>query len=77
MFLKQVSLAGAMTALMATGAYACEIGARVSIVGNEFAAIQAVGAGAQECTGAEVSSNLTSEHQSINVDGMKSGEYTV
>ena len=32
----------------------CTIDARVSIVGNEFPAIQTVGAGAKECTGAEV-----------------------
>ena len=56
----------------------CEISARVSIVGNEFPAIQTVGAGAQECTGASVETNLTSEHQKINVPGMQGNpaEYT-
>ena len=56
----------------------CEISARVSIVGNEFPAIQTVGAGAQECTGAKVETNLTSEHQKINVPGMQGNpaEYT-
>ena len=69
MFLKKVVTAGALSLLATTSAMACEIGARVSIVGNEFAAIQAVGAGAQECTGASVEANLTSEHQTINVAG--------
>ena len=32
---------------------ACEINARVSIVGNEFDAIQTVGSGAQKCKGAK------------------------
>ncbi|WP_127116146.1 ABC transporter substrate-binding protein [Shimia sediminis] len=78
MFLKKIALAGSMAAFAASAGYACEIGARVSIVGNEFAAIQAVGAAAQECTGAEVESNLTSEHQTINVAGLSGNpsEYT-
>ena len=56
----------------------CEINARVSIVGNEFPAIQTVGAGAKECKGAEVKANLTADHQKINVAGMSSepAEYT-
>ena len=56
----------------------CEISARVSIVGNEFPAIQTVGKGAQECTGAEVNTNLTADHQKINVAGMQGNpaEYT-
>ena len=83
MFLKKITPAllaagGAMLALSATPADACEINARVSIIGNEFPAIQTVGAGAQACTGAEVASNLTSEHQKINVPGMQGNpaEYT-
>lgn len=78
MFLKKVALATSI-GLMAGNAFAeCEIGARVSIVGNEFPAIQAVGAGAQECTGGEVKSNLTADHQKINVAGMSGNpaEYT-
>ena len=57
---------------------ACEINARVSIVGNEFDAIQTVGSGAQKCKGAKVSANLTADHQKINVAGMSSNpaEYT-
>ena len=58
--------------------FACEIQARVSVVGNEFPAIQTVGAGAKKCKGAEVKTNLTADHQKINVAGMSSepAEYT-
>src|SRR6056300_1839418 len=78
MFLKKFAIAGAMTALMSTSALGCEISARVSIVGNEFPAIQSVGAGAQACTGAEVKTNLTADHQKINLPGMQGNpaEYT-
>ena len=38
--------------------FACEIKARVSVVGNEFPAIQTVGAGAKKCKGAQVKTNL-------------------
>ena len=78
MFLKKFAIAGAMAALMSTSALACEISARVSIVGNEFPAIQSVGAGAQACTGAEVKTNLTADHQKINLPGMQGNpaEYT-
>jgi len=57
---------------------ACEIKARVSVVGNEFPAIQTVGSGAKKCKGAEVKTNLTADHQKINVAGMSSepAEYT-
>ena len=78
MFLKKIALAGAATVLMGTTALACEISARVSIVGNEFPAIQTVGAGAQECSGADVATNLTADHQKINLAGMQGNpaEYT-
>lgn len=78
MFINRILAAGAMTVLASTTAMACEIGARVSIIGNEFPAIQTVGANAQACTGAEVSANLTSEHQTLNVPGMQGNpaEYT-
>ena len=67
-----------MTVMAGSASMACEIGARVSIVGNEFPAIQTVGNGAKECKGAEVKSNLTADHQKINVAGMKGNpaEYT-
>ncbi len=78
MKLKHYFIAGAMTALAANTAMACEINGRVNIVGNEFPAIQTVGAGAQECTGGSVSTNLTADHQKINVAGMQGNpaEYT-
>ena len=85
MFLKKVAFAGAM-ALMGTTALAgghtagCPTDGRVSIIGNEFPAIQTVGAGAMACAeaGADVSTNLTSEHQTINLPGMQGdpAEYT-
>ncbi len=53
---------------------------RVSIVGNEFPAIQSVAAKAAECAGdgVEVKANLTADHQRINVAGMSArpAEYT-
>ncbi|TRD22021.1 ABC transporter substrate-binding protein [Palleronia caenipelagi] len=78
MFLRSLTTAGVL-ALTAGGAFAeCEITARVSIVGNEFPAIQTVGAGAQDCSGAEVTTNLTADHQKINLAGMQGdpAEYT-
>ncbi|MGR3503850.1 ABC transporter substrate-binding protein [Pseudaestuariivita sp.] len=81
MFMKKVALA-AVLATTSTLAYAdghgCSIEARVSIVGNEFPAIQTVGAGAQECAGGEVTTNLTADHQKINLAGMSGNpaEYT-
>ena len=81
MYFKTIALAGAVALMGSTafaGGHGCEIGARVSIVGNEFPAIQTVGAGAQECSGGEVSSNLTADHQKINLPGMQGNpaEYT-
>ncbi|SLN51592.1 putative ABC transporter-binding protein precursor [Pseudoruegeria aquimaris] len=78
MFLKKFTTASAFAVLAATGAQACEITARVSIVGNEFPAIQTVGAEAAKCTGAEVKTNLTADHQKINLPGMQGNpaEYT-
>ena len=76
MFLKKLAFAGAIVALTGTTTLACEIGARVSIVGNEFPAIQTVGAEAAACSGAEVTKNLTAEHNEINLPGVTSGEYT-
>ncbi len=69
---------GVALMLAAAAANACVISARVSIVGNEFPAIQTVGAQAKTCTGAEVSTNLTADHQKINVPGMQGNpaEYT-
>ena len=78
MFLKKVALVSALAVLSGTAVSACEISARVSVVGNEFPAIQTVGAEAKACSGAEVSTHLTKDHQSINVPGMQGNpaEYT-
>ena len=75
---KILSIVGALSITAFSAAQACEINARVSVVGNEFPAIQTVGAGAAACTGAEVSTNLTADHQKINVPGMQGNpaEYT-
>jgi ABC-type glycerol-3-phosphate transport system substrate-binding protein len=71
-------------ALVATAGLAaadCGIDAgRVSIVGNEFPAIQTVAAGAAACASAtvDVRANLTADHQKINLPGMQGNpaEYT-
>ncbi|MCH2075933.1 MAG: extracellular solute-binding protein [Rhodobacteraceae bacterium] len=84
MFLKKIALAGAVAMLgstaLAGGHAGCPTEGRVSIVGNEFPAIQTVGAGAMGCAGdaVEVSTNLTADHQTINVPGMQGNpaEYT-
>jgi ABC-type glycerol-3-phosphate transport system substrate-binding protein len=73
--------ATALTAGVSTAAADCGIAAgRLSIVGNEFPAIQTVAANAAKCaTGTvEVKSNLTADHQKINVPGMSANpaEYT-
>ena len=81
MFLRKLTLAATL-ALSANAAYAeCDdISGRVSIVGNEFPAIQTVGKGAEACAAdkAEFTSNLTADHQKINLAGMQGdpAEYT-
>lgn len=76
--MKNLMAATAFTTISASAALACDISARVNIVGNEFPAIQTVGAGAQECSGTEVKTNLTADHQKINLAGMQGNpaEYT-
>ncbi len=78
MHLRKLAFASAVAIMASTAAQACQISARVSVVGNEFPAIQTVGKGAQACSGAEVSTNLTADHQKINVAGMSGNpaEYT-
>jgi ABC-type glycerol-3-phosphate transport system substrate-binding protein len=78
MFLKNFAAASTLALLASQSAHACEISARVSIVGNEFPAIHAVADGAKACSGAEVAANLTADHQKINVAGMSGNpaEYT-
>ena len=76
--MKNLMAATALATISASAALACDISARVNIVGNEFPAIQTVGAGAQECSGGEVKTNLTADHQKINLAGMQGNpaEYT-
>ena len=78
MFFRKFALTSAIALISGTAVSACEIAGRVSIVGNEFPAIHAVANGAAECKGGEVSSNLTADHQKINVAGMTGNpaEYT-
>ena len=78
MYLRKLAIASALTVMASSAADACQISARVSVVGNEFPAIQTVGKGAQACSGADVSTNLTADHQKINVAGMSGNpaEYT-
>lgn len=83
-FMKKIALT---TALCAVGSVAlaeghgCKLEAgRVSIVGNEFPAIQTVAQNAKACGNdmVEVKSNLTADHQKINLAGMQGNpaEYT-
>ena len=52
MFLKKIATVVALTTLASSAWAGCGISeGRVSIVGNEFPAIQTVGAGAMECAG--------------------------
>ncbi|MCF6445794.1 ABC transporter substrate-binding protein [Nereida sp. MMG025] len=86
MFLKKIATAAAMSivaasAVQAAGHSDCGIEeGRVSIVGNEFPAIQTVGAGALACANDNVvvETNLTADHQKINLAGMQGNpaEYT-
>ncbi len=74
--------ATALSVVGATAAFAdghgCAAEGRLSIIGNEFPAIQSVAAKALECSGIEGESNLTADHQSLNVPGMTGdpAEYT-
>lgn len=73
--------AGLMASSGATYA-ACGISAgNVNIIGNEFPAIQTIGAGAEACAGdgVEVKTNLTKEHKDLQVPGLTGdpAEYTV
>lgn len=80
--IKKLLLASALAlATSATAQAACDISSgRVSVVGNEFPAIQTVGKGAMACAGdsVEVKTNLTADHQKINLAGMQGNpaEYT-
>ena len=81
MFLRKIATVVALTTLASSAWAGCGISeGRVSIVGNEFPAIQTIGAGAMECAGdgVTVETNLTADHQKINVAGMSGNpaEYT-
>lgn len=81
---KMTKLMGATAAAltMGTAAFAdghgCAAEGRLSIIGNEFPAIQSVAALAQSCEGLDAEANLTADHQSLNVPGMSGNpaEYT-
>ena len=81
MFLRNTVTAFTLTVAASSAMAECGISeGRVSIVGNEFPAIQTVGAGAMACAtdAVEVSTNLTADHQKINLAGMQGNpaEYT-
>lgn len=81
MLMKKIALAGALSLVSGAALADCGIKeGRISIIGNEFPAIQTVGAGAVACGtgGVEAKSNLTADHQKLNVDGMSGdpAEYT-
>ena len=72
-------VAATATTGFAGGHSTCEIdGGRLSIIGNEFPAIQTVGQFATGCSGIEAASNLTADHQTLNLAGMTGdpAEYT-
>ena len=73
MFLRKIATVVALTTLASSAWAGCGISeGRVSIVGNEFPAIQTIGAGAMECAGGGVTveTNLTADHQKIDLPGM-------
>jgi multiple sugar transport system substrate-binding protein len=75
--MKLFTTSALMSALLASTAIAdCGAG-RVSIIGNDFPAIQAVAAGAVACAPG-ATTNLTTEHESLNVAGLTANpaEYT-
>ncbi len=82
MFLKKLALAGAMSALMGSTAYAgCGISSgSVRILANDFPALHAVVAGAEACAGdsVEVTKNHTEDHRNIQVAALTAdpAEYT-
>ncbi|SHG88227.1 ABC transporter substrate-binding protein [Marivita hallyeonensis] len=83
MKLKNILMAGSfLAAAGATTAMAADCGidgGRLSIIGNEFPAIQTVARNAQACEGlSDAEANLTADHQTINLPGMQGNpaEYT-
>lgn len=82
MFLKKIALAGVMSALMTSTAYAgCGISnGSVRILSNDFPALHAVAEGAEACAGdgVEVTKNQTTEHKDLQVAALTSNpaQYT-
>lgn len=79
MFLKTIIAAGTVALSTSAAFAACTIDSgRLNIVGNEFPAIQTVAKNATSCEGIEAESNLTADHQKINLAGMQGNpaEYT-
>lgn len=82
--LKTAAFGTVLTALTGTTALAaghgCDVSeGRINIIGNEFPAIQSVAAAALSCAnGIDAESNLTADHQTLNVAGMTGdpAEYT-
>ena len=79
---KKVLIATAISLAGTTVHAACGIEkGNVNILGNEFPAIQTIGAGAEACAGdgGSVKTNLTKEHKNIQVPSLTSNpaEYTV
>ena len=81
---KFTKLMGATAAAltMGTAAFAdghgCTAEGRLSIIGNEFPAIQSIAALALACEGVDGEANLTADHQTLNLAGMSGdpAEYT-
>ncbi len=81
---KFTKLMGATAAALTMGTVAfadghgCSAEGRLSIIGNEFPAIQSVAALAQSCDGLDAEANLTADHQTLNLPGMQGdpAEYT-
>jgi maltose-binding protein MalE len=75
-FATAIALLNGTTAMAACGITE----GRISVVGNEFPAIQSIAKRMGDCaaTGVELKSNLTADHQKINVAGMQGNpaEYT-
>ncbi len=80
-YLKASLAIGAMITTTSAAFAGCGIeSGRVNIIGNEFPAIQTIAKVAKECAGdgVTVDSNLTADHQTLNVAGMTGNpaEYT-
>ena len=80
-FLRTTAISAVLAITASTSFAECGTeGGRLSIIGNEFPAIQSVGAAALACASgaSETASNLTADHQTLNLPGMTGNpaEYT-